>query len=337
MPERLDVRQVALLDQVRSQWADVLMSTEPADRPATEAAVRGAYDLARLPTPGRMIWVSSPLVSLLAVNILAAFDDDPENVGKEHAWWSSLLSRRLLQHASKQLDQVDRDVLGIARGAPVRWGSIEYCFVEWEDAEGEWPSAALSRHTQHQVTAVKGARPTPGLQIERDAVTDEIIDRTLAAVEPLVGALRWQQVCDRWHERIRDLPYRREVKEHVTITSGTSDPYGATRAAAIGLWTPACIGQFQAPRWGFVDFFHRVGVSGLDRLAPLWYGLTACGPYWPLHHVVILTERPTLLSFDADRRLHADHGPAVAYPDGYAVYACHGTLRPPDSPLPAGR
>lgn len=38
MLTKLDVSQRALLDQVRAQRAEVLVSTEPADRPAAEAA-----------------------------------------------------------------------------------------------------------------------------------------------------------------------------------------------------------------------------------------------------------------------------------------------------------
>lgn len=335
MLTELDTRQRALLDQVRAEWADVLLCTEPADRPAAEAAVRGAYELADLTPPERMVWVSSPLVGALALTALSVMGEPPDQVTKEHALWTSLLSQHTLLAAMARLDEVDREVLAAVRGAPVRMGSIEYHFAEWEDREYQGPGTPLFRHLQDQVEAVKGAPgTTPGRRLEADAVTEEIMARTLAVVEPLLGPVAWDEVVGRLRERIRELPYTREVKEHVTVTKGYQvdgqwHPYGATRAASLGPSGPILRGQFVAYRWGFVDFFHRAGLTGLERVAPLLRGLSACGPWWPLPDLVLLSERPQVLRFDADRQLHADRGPAVAYDDGYAVYATHGTLRPP--------
>jgi hypothetical protein len=55
----------------------------------------------------------------------------------------------------------------------------------------------------------------------------------------------------------------------------------------------------------------------------------AAGRWWPLPDVAVLTERPRLLARDALGRLHSATGPALAYPDGWALYAWHGVLVPP--------
>ena len=39
---------------------------------------------------------------------------------------------------------------------------------------------------------------------------------------------------------------------------------------------------------------------------------------------VILQDRHCVLKRDAEHRLHCDDGPAVAYPDGWAIHAWHG-------------
>ncbi|HZD00924.1 MAG TPA: hypothetical protein VFA46_12255 [Actinomycetes bacterium] len=54
----------------------------------------------------------------------------------------------------------------------------------------------------------------------------------------------------------------------------------------------------------------------------------AAGWWWPLRHVAVLSERPALVRWDAAGRLHADGGPAVRYPDRFAVWAWHGVRVP---------
>ena len=46
--------------------------------------------------------------------------------------------------------------------------------------------------------------------------------------------------------------------------------------------------------------------------------------------VTILVQHPSVASFDASHRLHRTDGPALAWPDGYAVYAINGIRLTPD-------
>jgi hypothetical protein len=56
----------------------------------------------------------------------------------------------------------------------------------------------------------------------------------------------------------------------------------------------------------------------------------SAGWWWPFQNAVILTERPTSLHRDGQGRLHNETGPALAYPDGFAIWAWHGTRVPRD-------
>jgi hypothetical protein len=61
-----------------------------------------------------------------------------------------------------------------------------------------------------------------------------------------------------------------------------------------------------------------------------------CGWFWPFESVVIITPKPTLLKQDEEHRLHASGGPALSYPDGFSIYAHHGTRIPEEwGKLPA--
>lgn len=52
------------------------------------------------------------------------------------------------------------------------------------------------------------------------------------------------------------------------------------------------------------------------------------GWYWTFENLVICTERPKSLHFNADKRLHRDLGPAIEYRDGFSVYALNGIRMP---------
>jgi hypothetical protein len=59
----------------------------------------------------------------------------------------------------------------------------------------------------------------------------------------------------------------------------------------------------------------------VDRLAALMRVARGSGWWWPHRTLAILTERPTALHRDAHGRLHSRNGPALAYPDGFAIWA----------------
>ena len=50
----------------------------------------------------------------------------------------------------------------------------------------------------------------------------------------------------------------------------------------------------------------------------------AAGPWWALDGLAIVSERPLTASIDAEGRLHAESGPALAFGDGFTVHAWHG-------------
>jgi len=56
----------------------------------------------------------------------------------------------------------------------------------------------------------------------------------------------------------------------------------------------------------------------------------AAGWWWPYERVVVLSERPARLLRDNLGRLHSGDGPALGYPDGYAVHAWRGMPIPAD-------
>jgi hypothetical protein len=92
---------------------------------------------------------------------------------------------------------------------------------------------------------------------------------------------------------------------------------------------PKSFGQHDADWLARHDYFGRIcglasgqGVDGLLEVS------RSAGWWWAFADTVILAERPTALHRDDEGRLHNPAGPALAYPDGWALHAWHGTRVP---------
>ena len=71
-------------------------------------------------------------------------------------------------------------------------------------------------------------------------------------------------------------------------------------------------------------------LAGLEnsRLDALCMASREVDWWWPMNEAVVLTDRPTAISRDSAGHLHNETGPALAYADGYALHARHGTFLP---------
>lgn len=82
---------------------------------------------------------------------------------------------------------------------------------------------------------------------------------------------------------------------------------------------------------GAYEFFHDVCElkPETEALTGLWLIARHCGWMLPQRHVCWLSEHHHTLQRDARGRLHCATGPAVAYHDGWSVYAWKGVEVPP--------
>jgi uncharacterized protein DUF6745 len=216
------------LRSVRERWIGYGRCTDPADRPAAEAALESVYRAAGLPPPSRVSWVPSPLAGCRAA---AELPVDP-------------------------LREVLRD-------------------------------RVFAAATDREAATAEPSR--------RALVREEV-------TEP-VWELIWQRV---W------TPLRDALREQA--------PQVQERAYHAGY------GQQDAPRLAGYDALSTVdpqlaGLAELSRTAGWW---------WAYPDAAILSERPTALHVDDKGELHHDTGPAVSYPDGWALWAWHGIRVPQD-------
>lgn len=70
-----------------------------------------------------------------------------------------------------------------------------------------------------------------------------------------------------------------------------------------------------------------LGPSGKD-FETVYDNIDPLGFYWPNTAFCLASERPICLRRDDEGRLHCEDGPAIAWGDGYTIYAWRGTVVP---------
>jgi hypothetical protein len=109
------------------------------------------------------------------------------------------------------------------------------------------------------------------------------------------------------------------------------DSVGASVRASVGASVGDSVyGQHEAHWLAFYRYFHDV--CGLteqtERFAGLWMVAESAGWWLPHEHICWVSERHNILHRDGEGRLHNESGMALAYPDGWGVYAVHGVRVP---------
>jgi hypothetical protein len=87
-------------------------------------------------------------------------------------------------------------------------------------------------------------------------------------------------------------------------------------------------GQFDVDAIALDDVLARLGLGGGSPPPGVGRVARNAGWWWALRGALVLSDRPAELHRDEHGRAHRADGPAVRYPDGFAVHAWHG-LRVP--------
>ena len=142
----------------------------------------------------------------------------------------------------------------------------------------------------------------------RDSVEAEVRDSVGASVRASV----WASVEASVRASVRD-----------SVWDSVRDSVRASVEASV-------YGQHDAGWLSFYDYF-RDAIS-LDeqtaKLGGLWLLAQSAGWALPHQNICWVSERHNILSRDDRGLLHGISGPAVAFPDGWAIYAWHGTRIP---------
>jgi hypothetical protein len=276
---------------LRNEWLAFGLSTEPADRPAAEAAVTQLYHLAGAPPPA-FTWVASPLAGLRAVRDATGhypvIPPAQELVTQPMGQWPA--AARLASRRASLRGRLDARIRRPAPGwtAEARFDGGSAGLYSPEDA-------VLSGIGYRDVVVV-----TAG----------ESLHQTLADAvgAPLRAALA----------EAADAAGVASVLKAVVGFRGQHDAswvgyYDSRRRSRFGGYPPADTGELEA--W-----------AALARSAGWWWpgdGLCVIAE----RPTAVHTE-PLAGAYHGERRLHCADGPAIAFGDGFGVNVLHGTPVP---------
>ena len=154
-------------------------------------------------------------------------------------------------------------------------------------------------------------REPPKLLIWLDSPLQGVIGASLLSGASIsgrsVGAQVRAQVRDQVWDQVRDQVWD-QVRDQVRYNAA----YGS-HDATLASWIRA---------------FASLGVVLPAAAATLATICETVGWWWPFERAAVLTERPNLLCRDASGRLHSTEGPALRYPDGWAIHAVGGVRVP---------
>jgi len=89
-------------------------------------------------------------------------------------------------------------------------------------------------------------------------------------------------------------------------------------------------GQHEASWLAFYSFFAtECGLkTQTENLQGLWELCKSCGWIMPYKNICFASERHNICRLNENGVIHCENGPAIAYPDGFEIYAWNGTRIP---------
>ncbi|MGW3291069.1 DUF6745 domain-containing protein [Streptomyces sp. NPDC001002] len=326
--------QLRAAEEILDEWLARSLSTEPADREATEDAVTELYRIQGLPPP-MFLWVNSPESGLLTAGLLAECRSARAGVPL-HRWLREYLSSTLwLDGFSSFIRETVAELLDdhLQEDDPPLPEVRDSSFAQrLHTVPGTWhPGALRARMTEwwHD----PHARQHPEVRRWRRSMR-------LAGWEEwdveLVGRFQAPGWARETVEGLLPQPHRltRSVFHHC-MEKDDSLPFegGGNDWMTPGIENFLQVHGQWATHLAWFDVYRRLGLvrypDPVQRIMDL-LAVTArsCGSWWPGERLCVAVERPALLKVDLPEprtpRLHCADGPAVLWRDGSKMYAWRG-------------
>jgi len=354
----------AKFESLRQVWKDIGLATQPINRKEAEASIKKVYEAAGLELPGKIVWCGSPLSLALARSI--TLDAEFLNCIVKQFWKNALNpaetdfknniaecfrnSMRLFDTASvkQQLfDAVKTDVMEVMKerlctgmNEKVRasitdtvwdsaWKSVWESVGDsiWRAVDQGMQKALETRNKSHLENSVKASLKNSLGECVKSRVWERAMDLAWANIRNNIGS---QIRVRAWEGLWKSL--------QTTVWESVAMPVGEyVKGCGKDNAQASCYGQHDAYWLAFYAYFREVegliheteSVSGLLDLAK------SAGWFAPHARICWISERPTELRLDNMGRLHAAHGHALTYPDGWSLDAVEGIVRPPVARQPA--
>jgi hypothetical protein len=317
LPESFSKR----LPEFRDKWLKVGLATHRVQRAEVEAALTRVYAIVDKPRPKFVIMLRSPREVLYAVAFLRSKNADLGNQVSDQviAQVRDQVSDQVRAQVRDQVsDQVRAQVIDQVSDQ-VRAQVSDQVSDQVRDQVSDQVSAQVIDQVRDQVSAQVRDRVSDQVSAQvidqvRDQVSDQVRDQVRAQVRA--------QVIDQVSDQVSD-------QVIAQVSAQVSDQVSAQVSDLVRNWWWYDFGQFDAYWSSWVDVYGELGLD-TSRAQGLMEFTRVAGWSFLFWDWALVSDRPTRIHRDAQNRLHCETGPAISYPDGFAVYAVHGVRVPAD-------
>lgn len=295
--------------------------TEPANRKEAEAAVIAAYNAAGL-APPKVLWCKSPLEAYLARAIIRTLNSNELTGAYKQLTISDERERSILGDCVRHFirdeplgdlhEAIDNRLSPVLKDRLLAIGANQFQDVY----RGFNIFASTITETINRVAYIENARAVQSNDGSHIEIPDAVWEAACGSAEKIMGAKIPEKLrgyrdlsCVRW-------PYFFNSIRDSTHSTG----YGAHDT---GLLTASAYLKFIP----FFSIASNISPQRFDNLVKL---SANAGWYLPHRKVCWIAERHTEYHFNDRERPHNESGPAIAYPDGWSIYAWHGARVPKD-------
>ena len=357
MLKELTDKQRAAMAVHTQAWIDHALAPRPAHRAIAERGINAHYRISNLPLPKAIVWTTSPLAACIAGPIAAQLVENTRGSGEGHAAVGSTVYDAIFSAVgsaiggtigsaiNNAIDNAVYDAVGGAVGSAVNDAvdSAVYAAVGSAvnnavcDAVGSAADGAVRGAVNNAVgdavgsavgsavrSAVNNAVGSAVGSAVRSAVNNAVGDAVGSAVGSAVRSAVYSAVYSAVDSAVGD------AVDSAVYSAVRSAVYSAVHDAVKSSWHKYLGGHlWPAYPAAYGTFFRDVcGVNPAPEALQAAEDVTECGWWWPHEDFVIVCDRPVVLCRDAKGRLHSETGPAIAWADGWSVYAWHGTAVP---------
>ncbi len=317
------IAETALKDHCQ-KWRKIAFSTAATDREKAKEAVYQIYSQSNTRPPSLFLWLDSPLQGALAVALIQRVLKDGSYssiVTESYAPSIAAYYQSIEERLQKQLRQRN-----------------DASF--WSDARTHLQELVLSTYGQIAAHATRELRSTLFSRAQRHPVLEvtETVDARMRIDDitqqgtgfiPLHPEVMGKPFYELLNELIISLRNQLPARLQQAVLPLTKEEAYLTPIYynAVGSLPYAHHGSHDS-LIPFYDFCRQSGLK-LDQIDASSKLASACGWFWPMKDICIMTARPKIVTTDSAGRMHNEKGPCLSYPDGWQMNAIHGVVAPP--------
>jgi len=293
------------------------LSTEPVDHATAESSISQIYVFMGLERP-KVIWLDSPFQLMNAQTFIVDFEKEPIDFG---GWWQK--SNPQL----KILDQVARSVID------------HVFFYLWNSrSHPRWDLATVLPRLGAIVRSAAHTWETMDVQQQRQDVRKvwHGLQNRLAYLQDL-GKLKfdfetWWKAREQFSFIMESLSVKERIEalQQLSLWRQASNRFHVVGTDLVwGRWSLQYqIGFSVIAKESLAVSFTAEESARIDSLKKL---AAASHAFLCYKDVCFMSEAPLRLAVNEQNILHSDSGPAVAYRDGFEIYAWNGTRVPKEA------